>query len=103
MNETWDVMLALLTGAVRGTFFFGGLWWTIHRGMTSDRSALWFCGSWLLRTSVTLAGFFLIARGDLVRLLTCLLGFVFARMIVMRLTRDAAKPGDLSSEAIHAS
>ena len=102
MNETLNLALALTTGVVLGTIFFGGLWWTVQKGMTSKWSPLWFCGSWLLRTTITVAGFLLIARGRWQQLLVSLMGFVLARLIVMRLTRVAEKPVDASQEVCHA-
>ena len=92
MNETLNLALALVTGVLLGAIFFGGLWWTDQKGDSSNRSALWFSGSLLLRTSTVLAGFYLIARGRWEGLLVCLLGFVIARLIVTRLTRAAEKP-----------
>ena len=86
MNETMSLILALVTGVFLGAMFFGGLWWTVQKGVSSKRPALWFFGSLLLRTSIALAGFYFIARGHWERLLMCLLGFVIARLIVKRLT-----------------
>ena len=102
MNETLSLVLALGTGVLLGAMFFGGLWWTVQKGVSSKRSALWFFGSLLLRTSIALAGFYFIARGHWERLLACLLGFVIARLIVTRLTRGAEKPTYLAQEASHA-
>lgn len=102
MNEILNLILSLAAGLALGALFFGGLWWTVRRGLSSDRPALWFFGSQLLRMSLTLAGFFLIARGHWERLLTCLLGFFMARLIVMRLIPAAEKPVDLAQEAGHA-
>lgn len=103
MHETLSLGLALVTGVALGAMFFGGLWWTVQKGVSSTRSALWFFGSLLLRTSIALAGFYLIGRGHWERLLICLLGFVMARLIVTRLTRAAEKPAYLAQEASHAS
>ena len=103
MSETLSLVLALATGLVLGAIFFGGLWWTIQKGMTSERWALWFCGSWLLRTSLVVAGFLLISQGHWQRLPVCLVGFVMARLIVMRQIRAADKPAELPREACHAS
>ncbi len=103
MNETWILILAGLAGAALGALFFGGLWWTIRKGTSSQRPVLWFFGSFLLRTSLTLAGFYEVAGGQWQRLLACLVGFVMARLIVMRFTRTAQKPTDWVSEADHAS
>jgi F1F0 ATPase subunit 2 len=101
-NETLTLVLALVTGVLLGGMFFGGLWWTVQKGVSSKQPALWFFGSLLLRTSIALAGFYFIARGHWERLLVCLLGFVIARLIVTRLTRAAEKPTCLAREASHA-
>jgi F1F0 ATPase subunit 2 len=90
MSDAPSLVLALLAGAMLGTLFFGGLWWTVRRGLSSSRPALLFLGSLLLRTSVAVAGFVLVSRGDLRRLLACLLGFFLARILVTRLARAPA-------------
>ena len=102
MNETLVLALALATGVLLGAIFFGGLWWTVQKGVSSKRSGLWFFVSLMLRTSIALAGFYFIARGHWERLLVCLLGFVIARLIVMRLTRAAEEPTYFAQEASHA-
>ena len=97
MNEVILSALALLAGILLGTMFFGGLWWTVRNGIASPRPALWFLGSMLVRTGITLAGFYFVSGGDWQRLLACLLGFIIARVIVTRLT---ATP--MAKEASHA-
>ena len=86
MNESVSLMDALIAGALLGTMFFGGLWWTVRQGVSAKRPALWFLGSLLLRTGIVLAGFYFVAGGHWERLLLCLLGFVIAHFIVTRLT-----------------
>ena len=39
------LVLILLAGALLGSVFFGGLWWTVRRGVLSTQPALWFFGS----------------------------------------------------------
>ena len=102
MNETLSLVLALVAGVLLGVIFFGGLWWTVSRGLSSKRPALWFFGSLLLRTSIALAGFYFVSGSHWERLLLCLLGFVIARLIVTRLTGAAEKPTYLAQEASHA-
>jgi len=99
MNETVSLTLALVTGVLLGAIFFGGLWWTVRKGISSKRSALWYFSSLLLRTSITLAGFYFITHGHWERMLMCLLGFVIARLIVIRLTREGGKSTNLAQEA----
>ena len=102
MNETVSYVLALVTGVLLGAMFFGGLWWTVRKGLSSQRPVIWFLGSVLLRTSIALAGFYFVSGGDWQRLLVCLLGFVVARLIVTWLTRAAEKQVYSAQEAGHA-
>jgi len=92
MSDILALALSLFAGALLGVFFFGGLWWTVQKGVTSQRPALWFLGSLLLRTSLILAGFYVVSQGHWSRLVVCLLGFLIARVIVVRrLTRRPAE------------
>ncbi len=91
MNETVTLMLAWGAGSLLGGMFFGGLWWTVRKGVTSPRPALWFFGSLLLRMSMALAGFYFVSGGHWERLLVCILGFIMARFVVMRLTGPSVK------------
>ncbi len=75
MNETLNLALAGLAGVALGLAFFGGLWWTVRRGLASTQPALWFLGSLLVRTAVAAGGFYLVGGGQWTRLLACLLGF----------------------------
>jgi F1F0 ATPase subunit 2 len=91
MNEAVSLSGVLLEGLLLGVGFFGGLWWTVQKGLTAKNPALWFFGSTLLRVSLVLGGFYLIARDDWRALLVGLLGFVIARMAVTRFTRPTKK------------
>jgi F1F0 ATPase subunit 2 len=103
MNNVLFLVLALVAGLVLGAIFFGGLWWTVRKGISSKSPALWFLGSMVLRMGIVLAGFYFIGRGDWQRLVVCLLGFIIARIIVMRLTRTPIEHGNSQvKEAGHA-
>ena len=103
MNEPWSLAFASGAGAVLGAMFYGGLWWTVRRGVSSKRVALWFLGSLLLRMGLALAGFYFVAGGDGQRLLLCLLGFVLARLAVTWLTRPLEEnTAPQASESRHA-
>ena len=102
MNEPLSLASALVAGVLLGTFFFGGLWWTVRRGVSSKRVALWFLGSLLLRMCIVLAGFYFVLGGDWKRLLVGLLGFIIARVVVTRLARVAKQPSSLARRAGHA-
>ena len=101
MSETLNLMLAWMAGGVLGAIFFGGLWWTVHKGVSSPRPALWFLGSMLLRMSIALAGFYFVGREHWERLLLCLLGFVMTRLVVTWLTRPLGE-NRTTQEADHA-
>ena len=100
MSDLLALALALFAGALLGTFFFGGLWWTVQKAITSRMPALWFVGSLLLRTGVILAGFYFVAQNHWSRLVMCLLGFLIARfLVVRRLTQEPAEePTQLEEE-----
>ncbi len=90
MEKTLDMAilaLSLVAGLVLGGIFFGGLWWTIRRGVASARPWLWFGGSLILRLGVALGGFYYVSGGEWQRLLACLLGFLLARLTVIQLVR----------------
>lgn len=76
-----------LVGLALGAFFFGGLYWTVRRGLVSTRPARWFLVSLAVRLAVTLYGFYWVAGDQWPRLLACLVGFLIARLAVTWLTR----------------
>ena len=85
----WLILsVALFTGMALGLIFFGGLWWTVRRGLVSSRTALWFLASLLVRTAIVIAGFLLVCGDDWRRWLAALLGFSAARLVVTRMTRQ---------------
>jgi F1F0 ATPase subunit 2 len=103
MNNYLFLVFALVAGILLGAIFFGGLWWTVRKGVFSKSPALWFLGSMLLRVGIVLAGFYFVGRGDWERLATCLLGFIIGRFIVLRLTRTLIEPPhSAAKEASHA-
>lgn len=96
MNELLKFALAGIAGVALGTLFFGGLWWTVRRAVSSPCPAFWLLGSLLARMAVALTGFYLVAIGGWQQLIVCLAGFIAARVLVTRLTRP-------QQELIHAS
>jgi F1F0 ATPase subunit 2 len=103
MNETVTLVSAGVAGLLLGGIFFGGLWWTVRKGMSAKWPALLFLGSLLLRTVVAVAGIYFVGDGHWQRLLACLLGFVIARSMVTRLAGPPAEHYDAQAkEARHA-
>lgn len=89
MNDTMKLLLSGFAGLLLGAFFFGGLWWTVRKGITAKQPALLFMGSMVVRMSVVMGGFYLVGGDHWQRMLACLMGFMSARLIVIRLTLPA--------------
>ncbi len=95
MLESW--ILPLLGGILMGTLFFGGLWYTILRGMKSSHPEVWFLLSLVIRISLAGAGFVWLSGGHWDRLLACLAGFLLARLVVLRWLPAAYAANDLET------
>jgi F1F0 ATPase subunit 2 len=92
MNEISILIMALLAGISLGAIFYGGLWWTVRRSVASKTLSFWLLGSFVLRTSIAVGGFYLVSRDDWRSLLTCLLGFLIARIAVTHLIKRMPTP-----------
>ena len=102
MNEALALALSWVAGGMLGAIFFGGLWWTVRKGVSAKHPALWFLVSLLVRMGVALVGFYFVSAGHWQRLLLCLLGFVTAHGVVTWLTRSAPSQTRPAPEASHA-
>ena len=83
MIEASALVVDVLAGGALGALFFGGLFWTVRRGLSARRPALWMFASLMLRTFIVVAGFYAVGQGDWQRLLACLAGFVGARIVAI--------------------
>ena len=101
MNEMLPWMLAAAAGLVLGATFFGGLWWTVRKGLSSPHPAVWFLGSLVARMSIALVGFYYVGQGNGMRLMACLVGFVIARFVVTWLTRTPLDPKNHITQEVH--
>ncbi len=91
MIEIINLCYPLIAGLLLGMIFFGGLWWTIKKGLLSPNPAWWFLLSFLLRTGFVLTGFYFIGGRQWQRLVLCFVGFFIARFIVNHLTIKSSK------------
>jgi F1F0 ATPase subunit 2 len=85
ISEAMMSILSVFAGAALGAIFFVGLWWTVRRALTSQLPALLVLGSMLGRTGLVVVGFYFVGDGQWQRLLFCLAGFIFARVILVRM------------------
>ncbi|MGM0556737.1 MAG: ATP synthase subunit I [Myxococcota bacterium] len=76
--------LAAVIGVVLSIFFFGGLWWTLKRLDERERPAIWMLTSFLVRTTVVLAGFYAVTWGRWEALAVCAATFIAARFAITR-------------------
>jgi F1F0 ATPase subunit 2 len=77
-----------VVGALLGMLFFGGLYVTVRRGLSSRVPALYFPASQFLRTASVLTGFWFVSAGSWKRLTACLVGFALVRVVAMRFVRQ---------------
>lgn len=102
MNETLLMIVALVAGMALGMIFFGGLWFTVKKAVTAKIPALWVLGSFIFRVGIVLLGFYFIGAGTWQRLVSCLIGFIAARFVVIHFTRLIdEKHIQLRKEAAH--
>lgn len=88
MTEIPYMILALIGGMLLGAIFFGGLWFTVKKIITSKTPALLMLSSFVFRISIVLLGFYLIGLGDWKKLIVCLVGFIIARFFVIYYTKS---------------
>jgi F1F0 ATPase subunit 2 len=111
MTDWMSLAITFIAGLLFGAVFFGGLWWTVRRGMQSKRPALVFVVSLILRLGFVLSGFYWVSDGQWQRLLLCLIGFFVARVSITLLAGSpvveqpvADSPGTnspVSSDEVH--
>ncbi len=87
MINILTIVAIFFAGILLGLFFFGGLLWTVRRGLSAKHPALLFLSSWLVRIGVVVGVFFLVFNGRWERLLVCVAGFLVARIVVILFTR----------------
>lgn len=88
-NDIGTLAFTLLAGLLLGGVFYGGLWWTVQRGLSTTRPAVLFLTSMVVRTALALTGFYVASQGQWQRLLLCLAGFLVARIIITRYLRPS--------------
>lgn len=78
------LVTSLAAGILLGLFYFGSLWVTVQRLTKVKRPALLATVSFVVRTGLTLGGFFIVMSGHWERAFACMLGFLAARKVLTR-------------------
>jgi len=79
-----DMALAFAAGLLIGSFYFLALWLTVRHLPKARFPAVLTLGSYLVRSAISMAGFYLVMSGCWERLLVSLLGFIVMRFILVR-------------------
>jgi len=104
MSSGLDLLLAGMVGIVLGAIFFGGLWVTVRIGLRSSYPAVWFVLSFILRTALVLGGLAWVGLNHGDQLAMCLLGILFARVLVGVVSRKSVvNPASDKARVSHAS
>ncbi len=91
MNDTALIIIAFIEGIALGIVFFGGLWLTVKKTLTVKVPWVLVLGSFIFRVAITLTGFYFIGSGNWQRLISCLIGFIAARFIIIHFARNIDK------------
>lgn len=91
-GDIFYYLIALLSGASIGLFYFGGLWWTVRRLPKVPNPAIWSFGSFWIRMTISLFAFYSVMGGHPERLLISVLGFTLVRIVLVRKLKPAAAP-----------
>lgn len=97
MSEVLSLLPAVIAGIILGILFFGGLLITVRMGLSSKRPTLIFFVSMVIRMAIVILGFYYIGGDNWQRMLACLGGFLIARIVITRITKQdkQAKPEKL--------
>ncbi len=94
-----------LLGVLLGLMYFGGLWWTVSAVTRHRVPAWWLAVSFVVRVALLTAGLYFVLLISVWHLAACLMGWLAARMALMRFV---GKPGgvpdacDANDDAEHA-
>ncbi|WP_367754238.1 ATP synthase subunit I [Flavobacterium sp. WC2430] len=102
MNDVLQLFFAFTLGIILGGLFFAGLWFTVKKAVQSTIPLVWFGLSFLIRVFILLFGFYSISHTSYPKLIACLLGFITARIIILRMTKSYdERQTKLKKEEVH--
>jgi F1F0 ATPase subunit 2 len=90
-SDGFFLALALIAGAFAGVVFFGGLWLTVKRMLTARQPALLMIASLIVRAGIVLLIFYLVAAGEVLRIVASLVGFLLVRFFMVRYFEPESK------------
>lgn len=87
------IVTAFIAGMTLATMNYIALWVTVKRLLGARRPGFLAMASYLMRTAFIIAGFYLVTKGDLARLSSCVIGFLIVRVIAMKSVSPAGNSG----------
>lgn len=84
MSEMIWRMAAFCAGLLAGSFYFGGLWWTVRQLPEASHPGTMMLGSFAIRMAGLLLGLYLVSSGDWARIGLYLLGVFAMRYVLVR-------------------
>jgi F1F0 ATPase subunit 2 len=77
--------IAFGAGIILGAFYFYGLWLTVRRLPSARRPVVMSLSSFFGRLAVVLVGFYFVTADHWERLVVCLVGFLAARLVLVKI------------------
>lgn len=90
------LILPLAAGALLGAANYAALWYSVNRLVRTRKPGAVALLSFVVRMAFVAAGFFAVSGGEPAKLVACVLGFLLARTLAVRLASPsaAAEGGD---------
>jgi F1F0 ATPase subunit 2 len=82
MNPWPLLVLSFFGGALLGAFYFHSLWNTVKKATDEGKHGMSLITGYFIRTSIVLAGFYIIMSGRWERIVAALIGFILMREIM---------------------
>jgi len=96
----WPVLLGvLLAGFALGMLFFSSLWWTTGKILHGQHPVAWVVGGFVLRMALVLPALYWLTAAQWEKLLACVVGFLGARLLVVKLSATWHPAGLQKSES----
>jgi len=81
------LVLGAVWGMLLGLFYFGSLWFTVRKVHRVGRPYWYLLTSFIVRSAVTLLGFWLVLQHDPLQWFSALLFFILPRLVIAALLR----------------
>jgi F1F0 ATPase subunit 2 len=94
VNSPFTLPACFFLGAVLAAFYFGGLWLTVKRLPQSRQPTLLSMSSFVARSLICLAGFYLVVGQGIEAVLICLSGFVLTKMALIHRISLGSRKGE---------